>query len=196
MDLHQELVQLIDALEAAGAEYALCGGLALAVHGHPRFTKDIDLLVPAEALANLDGSAYRSFNLVIGDNRDAYWVRSTGEGLVDVAPVPDGLSMITSGEINDMDSPRIRNFSGRFRDAPEPDIDAGDWSAWEALMALRVYNADDGPTEAMCIVTDAGYGTVSSSLIALPAPEHAELGHIWRFSPGRPGDDPYAPVTT
>jgi hypothetical protein len=31
-------------------DYALCGGLALAVHGHPRFTQDIDLLVRPEDL--------------------------------------------------------------------------------------------------------------------------------------------------
>ena len=154
-----------------------------------------DASAAAEALADLDGSAYRSFNLVIADNQDAYWVRSTGVARVDVAPVPTGLSMITSGELNDMDSPRIDRFIERFRDAPEPDIEGGDWSAWEALLASRVYDADDGPVEAMCIVTDQGYGTVSSSLIALPAPEHAEQGHVWRFSPGRPGDDPYAPVS-
>jgi len=39
---------LIDALEAASIEYALCGGLAVAVHGHPRATQDIDLLVRPE----------------------------------------------------------------------------------------------------------------------------------------------------
>jgi uncharacterized protein with NRDE domain len=154
-----------------------------------------DAAAAAGALAALDGGAYRSFNLVIADNRDAFWVRSTGEDRVEVAPVPTGLSMITSGELNDQDSPRIRNFLGRFRDAPEPDIDAGDWSAWETLLGARVYDAADGPTETMCIVTDRGYGTVSSSLIALPAPEHAEQGHVWRFSPGRPGEDPYEPVT-
>ena len=71
----------------------------------------------------------------------------------------------------------------------------GDWSAGEALLGSRVYDAADGPTEAMCIVTDQGYGTVSSSLIALPAPEHAEKGHVWRFAPGRPGQAVYAPVS-
>ena len=32
-------------LEAAGAEYALVGGYALAAHGFSRFTEDVDLLV-------------------------------------------------------------------------------------------------------------------------------------------------------
>ena len=54
-----------------------------------------DASAAAEALADLDGSAYRSFNLVIADNQDAYWVRSTGVARVDVAPVPTGLSSPT-----------------------------------------------------------------------------------------------------
>ena len=41
---------MIDALDAAGVAYALCGGLALAVHGYPRATLDIDVLVRAEDL--------------------------------------------------------------------------------------------------------------------------------------------------
>jgi hypothetical protein len=47
MDLVAELDALIDAFDADGVEYALCGGLALAVHGHARATQDIDVLVPA-----------------------------------------------------------------------------------------------------------------------------------------------------
>jgi Nucleotidyl transferase AbiEii toxin, Type IV TA system len=44
-DLYEELSELIAALDEDGVEYALCGGLAMAVHGYPRATVDIDLLV-------------------------------------------------------------------------------------------------------------------------------------------------------
>jgi hypothetical protein len=44
VDLYAELDALVRALDAAGIDYALCGGLALAVHGLPRATRDIDLL--------------------------------------------------------------------------------------------------------------------------------------------------------
>jgi hypothetical protein len=41
----------LEALVAAyRVGYALCGGLALAVHGHPRATKDVDFLVQADEL--------------------------------------------------------------------------------------------------------------------------------------------------
>ena len=155
-----------------------------------------DAAAAADALADLDGAAYRSFNLVIADNRDAFWVRSTGAARLDVAPVPIGLSMITSGELNDTDSPRVGNFLRRFNEAPPPDVEAGNWSAWQALLASQLYDAADGPHEAMCIVTDRGYGTVSSSLIALPSAEDSEQNTVWRFAAGRPGDAEFAAVAT
>lgn len=45
MNLIAELHALLRALNEAHVDYAVCGGIALAIHGHPRFTKDIDLLV-------------------------------------------------------------------------------------------------------------------------------------------------------
>jgi hypothetical protein len=55
MNLYEEMSSVIAALEAAGLEYALCGGLAVAFHGHPRFTKDIDILVREEDLDAVKG---------------------------------------------------------------------------------------------------------------------------------------------
>jgi hypothetical protein len=48
MDLTTELASIVDALDAAGLPYALCGGLAVALHGYVRATRDIDLLIRAE----------------------------------------------------------------------------------------------------------------------------------------------------
>lgn len=45
MDLFAEVVALTAALDAAAIDYAICGGVALAVHGAPRATRDIDLMV-------------------------------------------------------------------------------------------------------------------------------------------------------
>jgi hypothetical protein len=45
LDLIAELESIIDVLTDAGIEYAVCGGLALGILGHPRMTKDIDLLI-------------------------------------------------------------------------------------------------------------------------------------------------------
>lgn len=51
LDLLDEFRALIAALEKARVEFAVCGGLAVAVHARPRATLDIDLLLPREQLA-------------------------------------------------------------------------------------------------------------------------------------------------
>jgi hypothetical protein len=49
LDLFDEFVALVSALETAQLPYAVCGGLAMAIHGLPRATVDVDLLVPRDA---------------------------------------------------------------------------------------------------------------------------------------------------
>lgn len=48
--LLDELSQLISALEDSGVAYAVCGGLALTIHGFPRATFDIDILIQPDSL--------------------------------------------------------------------------------------------------------------------------------------------------
>jgi hypothetical protein len=50
VDLFGELSIVTRALAGAAVDYALCGAVALAIHGAPRATKDIDLLLKAEDL--------------------------------------------------------------------------------------------------------------------------------------------------
>ena len=52
-DLYDELRNVISALNKNQIEYALCGGLAMAVYDHPRATIDIDLLIRAEAFESI-----------------------------------------------------------------------------------------------------------------------------------------------
>jgi hypothetical protein len=54
LDIVFELGQALDALRSAGVPHALCGGFAVAVHGVPRATKDIDFLVPEADLARAE----------------------------------------------------------------------------------------------------------------------------------------------
>ena len=58
MDFFQELKDLTVALDAGVVDYALCGGVALAIHGVPRATQDIDLLVRPEDLPRLRAVAH------------------------------------------------------------------------------------------------------------------------------------------
>jgi hypothetical protein len=53
VDLFAEVIALTAALDAAAVDYAICGGVALAIHGAPRATKDIDLLAREADLSRL-----------------------------------------------------------------------------------------------------------------------------------------------
>src|SRR5690606_32056234 len=85
MDLFDELEGVVRSLEAAKLDYALVGALALAVHGVPRATADIDLLVlpddveavlqtvsalgfrfPAAPMSFADGTRIRRVNKISG----------------------------------------------------------------------------------------------------------------------------------
>lgn len=50
MNLKDELLNVIDALDSAGIEYAICGGFAVIIHGYPRTTQDIDLMIEESSL--------------------------------------------------------------------------------------------------------------------------------------------------
>ena len=45
MNLKEELLAVARTLSEADVPYALCGGMAVVLHGYPRLTRDIDLLV-------------------------------------------------------------------------------------------------------------------------------------------------------
>jgi hypothetical protein len=64
LDLFEETVALLGELERRGLPYAVAGAVALAIHGVPRATTDIDLLVaPADLDAVLDVARTRGFGI-------------------------------------------------------------------------------------------------------------------------------------
>ena len=160
-----------------------------------------DAATAADALKDLDPNAYRPFNLVLADNRDAYWMRlaDTHWGPhAEIKPIPLGLSLITASDLNDITSARIKTYLPQFEKADVPDPALGNWSAWQALLASKVYEADEGPTGAMAIETNSGFGTVCSSLIALPSQEAVFSGFQtcpkYLFSSSSPAHGTYTPV--
>jgi hypothetical protein len=49
LDLVHELQELVAVLDERRIEYALCGGMAMGVHGHARTTIDIDIMILSES---------------------------------------------------------------------------------------------------------------------------------------------------
>ena len=161
-----------------------------------------DAVDAAGTLAELDPSAYRPFNMLIGDNRDAFWLRADGD-TIRVIPLAEGISMLTAYELNDQSDPRIHSFLPRFQKTTPPDPERGDWQGWQALLAtaapqssstsssIRAMNREAG----LCFQLDNGFGTRSSALLALPSVDHPETRPAFLFSSGPPGQVPYRPVT-
>jgi hypothetical protein len=57
VDLIAELAALTSAFDEAKVEYALCGAVALAIHGVPRATQDIDILAREATLDSVRAAA-------------------------------------------------------------------------------------------------------------------------------------------
>lgn len=154
-----------------------------------------DAIAAVTAFADLRAPSYRPFNLVIVDNRDACWVSGDGRR-IRVAALSPGLSMLTAHDIDDPASPRVRRYLNTFRGAVAPDPASGDWSSWTSLLAER---APDDPAAGMVIGPrdpGVGYGTVSSTLIALPAAREIDKPRrpIMLYADGAPDRVAHAPI--
>ncbi|MDA0840658.1 MAG: nucleotidyltransferase [Planctomycetota bacterium] len=53
LDPFEELCAIVDTLNEEGIEFAVCGGLAVAIYGYARTTQDIDILVKEEDLESI-----------------------------------------------------------------------------------------------------------------------------------------------
>lgn len=158
-----------------------------------------DAIAAAEALAELDGGAFRGFHLIVADDRDAYLLSgdggADGRGIVAVQPLPAGLSLVSAAGPNVAGDPRTERYLPRFRVAPAPDPGAGDWAAWQALMAATETDPGAPPSAAMTFRQDGDDGTVSSSLIALPATDRPDPPPpVWHYADGPPDRAAYRPV--
>lgn len=69
--LKQMLADIVSALRARGVGHAVAGGMAMAVHGEARATKDLDLLIAAGDAGAADG-AMRSLGFVPGVERAGF----------------------------------------------------------------------------------------------------------------------------
>ena len=143
----------------------------------------------AAALRDLDASAWRPFNLVLADAREAFFLRGLGAGRPEVMPLGPGVTMVTAQDPNDLASPRTRRHLPRFRAASPPDPTGGDWASWEALLADAEVG-EGGIAEALRVPAVRGFGTVCASLAALGAGGERQ----WRFCPAPPGTAPFDKV--
>lgn len=147
--------------------------------------------------AGVDPEDYQACNLVVADRGgDAFWIVLDPERIgtpgMAVVEVPCGLSILSSGDLNDTAQKRVVAHLPRFRTADAPRPEVGDWHAWRALLGNREPVVADQKNSALCFQLASGFGTVSSSLIALAGDGG---GDRWLFAPGPPDVTDYVPVS-
>ncbi|HEY0421623.1 MAG TPA: NRDE family protein [Acetobacteraceae bacterium] len=154
-----------------------------------------DAVEAAGALSHLDPRAWRPFNLVVADNRDAFvLIHAGGSARIRIEPLPEGLSLVTARDPNDRTDPRIARFRPLFAAAPLPDPERDDWRGWQALLASPEHDRAAGPKGAMAFETPGGFGTRSGTLLALPAVDRPGVPPRLLFAAGRPGTVPWEAV--
>jgi hypothetical protein len=73
MKLHRDLKEFLSALNDADVRYLITGGIAVGAHGHPRYTKDIDVWLDASpdnahrVLQAIDEFGFGSLGIVLED---------------------------------------------------------------------------------------------------------------------------------
>jgi hypothetical protein len=151
------------------------GDLPLMALEHPTATE------AADALTTLDASLWRGFNMVLADRSGAWFLRGLGYDHPSAERLPQGVSMVTALDPNDMESPRTATHLHRFQ-AADPN-----WETWKAILS----DQRGGPAEQLNVAPRGGFGTVSSSFVTLPATGDP----IWLFAAGPPHQAAFLPVT-
>ncbi|HWD56979.1 MAG TPA: NRDE family protein [Stellaceae bacterium] len=164
------------------------GELVLEALDHP------DAVSAAEALSHLDPAAYRTFNLIVADNRDAFWLRHAAGKDIDAWPIEEGVSLIDSGELNRPNNRRVTLATPRFRAALPPDPDRDDWADWQHLLSSTESPPGEPAESALRFTMPHGYGTVSSALIALPRAGAGERKPRFRYAQWQPEATAWADV--
>jgi uncharacterized protein with NRDE domain len=157
-----------------------------------------DARAAAEGLADVDPKAYRTFNMIIADNRDGFWLRHAdpfGALPVELRPLGSGLAMIAAGDLDESETPRLNRYRPRFAAAASPAPRNDDWARWESLLGDDEIIAGGDPTSAMRFVTERGFATVSSALIALPAMDRPDAKRVFRFRTWKPDTSPWHDVS-
>jgi len=115
MEIQKDFKELLELFNAQKVEYLIVGGYALAFHGAPRFTGDIDLLVKPDAdnakriLAALSEFGFGSLDLLETDF-------TSGENVIQLGVPPVRIDIMTSLSGVEWDKAEAGKVSGRYGD--------------------------------------------------------------------------------
>ena len=117
MEVQQDFKKLLEFLNAREVKYIIVGGYALAFHGAPRFTGDLDVFVKPDSdnaqriIAVLDDFGFGDLDLTAADFE-------AGDTVVQLGVAPVRIDIITSLSGVDWDQAYSGRVAGKYGDVP------------------------------------------------------------------------------
>ena len=147
----------------------------------------------------LNNKKWKPFNLFLANNKKAYWVKSTEKDKISINMLSEGKHFLDSYDLNSSQSERFLNNSTKFQLLNDPNPDKCKWEEWINFLANKSYPKDK-PLAAMNITDQYknNYGTLSSSIIALPSDNelHKNIKPLFLFSALSPDNNKFYNINT
>ncbi len=147
----------------------------------------------------LDITNWRPFNLFIANNKNAYWIKSTGKNKITINLISEGRHFLDSHDLNSKTSDRYNNNINKFNSLKDPDPDKSEWKEWIDFLACTSHPKNK-PLAAMNISHsyNNNYGTLSSSIIALPSDNELKKNNkpIFLFNETTPDKNNFYNINT
>ncbi len=97
MQLSRDLKEFVASLNANDVRYLIVGGYAVAVHGHPRYTKDLDVWIEASAdNAKLLLKALREFGFEAPNLSESDFIEEAS--VIQLGYPPNRIDVITAAD--------------------------------------------------------------------------------------------------
>jgi hypothetical protein len=141
MEIQKDFKELLELFNANEVEYLIVGGYALAFHGAPRFTGDIDLLVKAESEnARRILNALNQFGFGSVDLSEIDFIAP--DKVVQLGMPPVRIDILTSLTEVDWVKAWTNKVAGRYGDTPVCFISKGDLIANKRALGRQKDLAD------------------------------------------------------
>ncbi len=161
--------------------------------------KNKDIKTALTYIELLDITNWRPFNLFIANNKNAYWIKSTGKNKITINLISEGRHFLDSHDLNSKTSDRYNNNINKFNSLKDPDPDKSEWKEWIDFLACTSHPKNK-PLAAMNISHsyNNNYGTLSSSIIALPSDNELKKNNkpIFLFNETTPDKNNFYNINT
>jgi len=170
------------------------GFLPLKILKHDNIRSAID------EVSSINCKEWKSFNLFFGDNKNAYWAKNTGKNKIIISKINKGKHFLDNYDLDSFKSPKLKHNHKYFYESKDPDPNNDDWTSWKEILTNKNY-PEGIPLAAINISkkSNKGYGTSSSSIIAIPSDKEKYNNNsklIFLFNSGPIEKNNYYSITT